>query len=136
MTMYTAQIKKLIGREARYDTADFWYVCPFTPDELSERNRRAELVLWRHVGVTWHVLSGYTAIEAARAVGLTNHTTALYCIQKVHKLLEGSYIYDEMNDALEHVIQRSLGFPEQHDEPHVNELISLVCLENAKALPK
>ncbi len=90
---------KLAISAPKYEITDFWCASPYDPTELLKENRKRELVLWRHIGLTWTVLSGMGVRQAGNSFG-RNHATAIHSMKEVMKALEFPHQYPEISEAI------------------------------------
>jgi hypothetical protein len=81
--------------------------------------------------MVWYVLSGGKTSEAATEFSRSNHATAVHAQKVILDVLQG-FGDPAIRSILNTLISYAQGFPEPTTEPHVNELISLVMLENRK----
>lgn len=87
---------------SRYSKQDFLAVCPFTMEELSNKDRHTDVLAWRHVAITWHLLSGDNLSGAGRSFN-RDHATAINSLNQVHSAVLG-FGMPQIRDAIEHIV--------------------------------
>jgi hypothetical protein len=112
----------------RYDIQDVLEICPFELWELQSKKRTRELTMWRDVSMIWVWLQGATTVQAAQRFN-RDHSTLIYSVQKLADTLDGFGFY-ELRDILERIKYRIRCEVNQDPEIGVNEMVSLVILEN------
>lgn len=97
------KIKRTL-RVKKYTMEQFFAACPFTLADLKSKNRKHELICWRHLGMTWGLLSGEKLVIAAANLNRT-HASALNSLTVVLHCVEGfgsPYMADAIQRILEH----------------------------------
>lgn len=113
----------------RYEMRDFWAVCPYTFTGRELKSRKREFVVWRNVGVVWAWLSGAGLRESAEMFGRT-HCTTIHAIKETRKAFEDGYGHVEIIDIVNQIRNNSIEFIHQTGDVCVDELRSMVSLEN------
>lgn len=93
---------KLAISAPKYEITDFWCTSPYDPVDLIQENRKREVMHWRHVGLTWHVLSGLGVRQSGNRFE-RNHATVLHSMKEVLKALELPHQYPEMTAVIKAV---------------------------------
>jgi hypothetical protein len=89
----------------RFEKHDFYAACPFNVDELRSKNRKAEILAWRHVAITWHLLCGDILRVAGEALN-RDHATSINSLNQVHSAILGygmPQIRQAIQDVVDHV---------------------------------
>ncbi len=94
------KIKRTL-RIKQYSMDQFFKACPFTVSDLKSKNREHELVSWRHLGMTWSLLSGKKLTDSA-AMFNRKHATAINSLTAVLHAFEG-YGSPVLVEAIERV---------------------------------
>jgi hypothetical protein len=81
------KIRKIIGDKELY-IGDFLRESPYTIEELRARDKSQDLVAWRHVGIVWLRLSGYSCAKAGGYFG-RHHATVIHAEKRVFNHLTG-----------------------------------------------
>jgi len=72
----------------RYSLYDFWYICPFSKEELL-KNRKRTRINYLHVGMVWSRLSG-NSLQKTGEIFKRDHSTVVHAEKNVLKSLENS----------------------------------------------
>lgn len=112
----------------RYDIQDVLEICPFDLWELQSKKRTRELTMWRDVSMIWVWLQGASTVQAARRFN-RDHSTLIYAVQKLADTLDG-FGFWELRDILDRIKYQIRCEVQQTPEICVNEMVSLVLLEN------
>lgn len=89
----------------RFSKQDFYAASPFSIEELSRKNRKADVLAWRHVAITWHLLCGDNLREAGKALN-RDHATSINSLNQVYSAVLGygmPQIRQAMQDVVDHV---------------------------------
>lgn len=119
------KIKSKLGIK-QYSFTDFLVACPFSLNELKQKNRKDEIVYARHVGMTWLVLSGKTLRYAGEMFGL-DHATALNSTKRVLSALENPKQYPEIINLISGI--KTILPKKDFGSPMTNEPESLVIMQ-------
>lgn len=94
---------------SRYTMRDFYAVCPIPADQLAGKSRKREILFWRHVGVTWALLSGMTLTRAGKMFG-RKHCTTINSISNILDSVEG-FGFQEIRDIIKRICDHANGTP-------------------------
>lgn len=97
------KIKRTL-RIKKYTLDQFFAACPFTLEELQSKNRRHELICWRHLGMAWGLLSGDILKMSSSRFSRT-HASALNGLTSVLHAVEGfgsPYMAEAIQRVMEH----------------------------------
>lgn len=122
------EIKKLFPSH-RYEMRDFWAICPYSSKEIASSSRKREHIIYRNVGVVWAWLSGLTLRESGEMFG-RGHCMTIHAIKEIKKAFEDGYGHIEMIDVVNQMRDNSFIFEHQTGDVHMDEIRSLVSLEN------
>jgi len=117
----------------RYSMADFWVCCPFHIDEFKPDDRTAEIRSWRQVGMVWGRLEGLSQQKSARLF-YRDHATCLNAEKVVlDTLIDVRMGCKHVKHVIEQLTTHCHGYARKQDEMCLNELVSLIQLENTLA---
>jgi len=113
-----------LGTQFNFD--DFILICPFTMNELKEKNRTQEIREWRQVGNTWLMLSELSITHAANFFE-QNHSTIIHSSKLVISAMMG--YYQCLKNKIDMILDKAIiGVPRSSDI-NINEMISLVLMD-------
>ena len=122
------EIKRLFPCN-RYEMRDFWAVCPYTFTKAEMKSRKREHVIWRNIGVVWAWLSGVGLREAGEMFD-RGHCITIHAIKEIKKAFIDGYGHVEMIEIIDQIRNNSFEYVHQTGDICIDELRSMVTLEN------
>lgn len=124
MVEYGKKLKYIKGKLPKrnfYTMHEFFYVCPFSIDEMKVPNRSREIMQWRQLGMAWASLCGKSIVEAG-AIFNKDHSTVVYSQQMVVYALDG--FHPMLREKLQDVIDCVEIAQSQSTDVNTNVIIS------------
>lgn len=117
----TRKIKRLL-RAKRYNMDAFFAACPYTLEELKSKDRKHDIVCWRHLAMTWQLLSGENLTGAGKVFD-RSHATVYNSLIHVLNTVEG-FGSSVMADAIKRVREHSTVSCVRIDSHQISEFLS------------
>lgn len=121
------KVRELFPKNYEFSLSDFFAACPFTIDQLLNKNRKMISTRWRQIYQVYSYMNGATLEEVAEDTK-KDHSTVLFAISCVINAMEGFDILLKNNiDEVLNVTSEKIHISK---DVYINEMISLVRLEN------
>lgn len=121
-------IKELLGI-SNYDVNDFWEICPYSVEEL-KKSRKTNLFPYRHIGLLWYILAGYTADDARKVFLYKDHTTATHVTKQILYTLQNNKFGHPSYVEIINQLKKIASPLKKTSDIWVNYYSGLVFLEN------
>lgn len=124
-TPYIDQLKKILPSNRDFEMSDLFLCCPYTLDELKQKNRRQDIREWRQVALAWGALNT-NSISSSGYYFSMNHATVIHSIKRVINAIMG---YDpNLNRKLNMVLKRETNTIRVSDSV-MTEVVALLEME-------
>jgi len=130
MRLKVNELKEVL-KLSRYNYLDVLGACPFTLNELGQKNRIQEFVIWRQFLVSIAKAQGMTYFHAGKLVN-KNHSTVIHSMKAVFFRVKDKQFpeYREVLAQIQNQIEMNITLSE---DVCVNELNCMVMLDKLMA---
>jgi hypothetical protein len=116
--------KKTFGKNKRFLFDDFLIACPFSIEYLRQKNRKAEVMQWRQIGMSWYAME-FNSLTQAGEFFNHDHSTVIHALKCIQDRKWNPSL-DEKVDKILNLIEQEI---EYSDEIGIREVNSLMYLE-------
>ena len=118
---------KLFLEGYQFSMDDFYDTCPYTLEQLKNKNRKRDIKQWRFIGIFYQWMINNNFVETGRIFS-RHHDSVINAVKVTVNAMDG--YDDELKEKVERVINSNKYGIYATDDIHTNEVLALILLEN------